>query len=370
MEQQLLDIYTDPTNGSGAFRGIEPLYQECKRRGVEAVTRKKVENFLAKVNAYNLYRPVRQRFNRIPIYAHYVDQQWQADLAEMQSLAPANDGNRYILTVVDTLSKFAFAQPVKTKSASDVADAFKRVLSDAAPRRPTRLHTDKGKEFFNSVFKELMKNNEIQHFASESDTKAAGAERFNRTLKTLLYRYMRHKSSERWVDVLQQMVQSYNRAIHSRLKMAPENAVKARGDETKEAQMYHILYGRDAGKGPTKRKIAKNALKVGQMVRISSARGPFTKGYWGGWTLEHFYIARVITTNPNQVVYKLEDENREPVEGIFYRHQLQPITENTFYIEKVIKENKQNRQLFVKWLGWPKEFNSWINRDDIQNDRT
>ena len=85
-------------------------------------------------------------------------------------------------SVIDVLSKFAWVEPVKSKYAPAVTAGFCKVLEGG----PRRLHTDKGKEFFNASFANLMRHFDIQHFASDSDQKAAVVERFNRTIKTRL----------------------------------------------------------------------------------------------------------------------------------------------------------------------------------------
>ena len=102
-----------------------------------------------------------------------IDAQWQADLADMQGISKQNGGTRYLLTVIDVFSKFAWAIPVHTKDAKAITAAFWQVLKTANPRHSQRLQTDKGKEFFNSDFQAMMKRHGIQHFASESELKAA-----------------------------------------------------------------------------------------------------------------------------------------------------------------------------------------------------
>ena len=102
----------------------------------------------------------------------------------MQGIARQNDEMRYLLTVIDVFSKFAWAVPVHSTDAKAITSAFDQVLMAAHPRHPWSLQTDKGKEFFNSNFLALMKRNGIYHFASESEQKAAVVERFNRTIKT------------------------------------------------------------------------------------------------------------------------------------------------------------------------------------------
>ena len=86
-----------------------------------------------------------------------INAQWQADLADMQGIARQNGGMRYLLTVIDLFSKFAWAIAVHSNDAKAITAALGQVLTTANPRHPHRLLTDKGKEFFNSNFQSLMK---------------------------------------------------------------------------------------------------------------------------------------------------------------------------------------------------------------------
>ena len=120
-----------------------------------------------------------------------IDKQWQADLADMQCLSKNNDGYKYLLTVIDCFSKYAWAIPIKEKSAASLLKAFKHLFEKQAfPRKPNRLQTDKGKEFVNKQVQAYLKEQAIRHFASESDQKAAMVERFNRTLKGRMWKYL------------------------------------------------------------------------------------------------------------------------------------------------------------------------------------
>ena len=102
-----------------------------------------------------------------------IDAQWHADLADMQGISKHNGGMRYFLTVIDVFSKFAWEISVHFKDAKAITAAFCQVLKTENPRHPQRLQTDKGKEFLNSDVLALMKRHNIQHFASESELKAA-----------------------------------------------------------------------------------------------------------------------------------------------------------------------------------------------------
>src|SRR5438477_10651764 len=92
----------------------------------------------------------RKHFPRRKIIAGGIDKQWQEDLADMHGRARANDGYKWILVAIDTFSKYAWAVFVKNKSAHDMLEAFKKLLSKASPRKPIKLQTDKGLEFTNS----------------------------------------------------------------------------------------------------------------------------------------------------------------------------------------------------------------------------
>ena len=108
-----------------------------------------VRAFLARQPVHSLHKPVRRIFPRVPIRSNYVDALWMADLIDMTKHSRANDTHKWILTVIDTFSRFAFAVPVRTKSANDVSIALERLLTESR-RQPDAIVTDDGKEFSNN----------------------------------------------------------------------------------------------------------------------------------------------------------------------------------------------------------------------------
>ena len=161
----LSKIYHDPKD-SGSLGGVARLLRRARQLHLPGVTRKTVQEYLQSQQAYTLHKPARRRFTRNHTYVAGIDAQWQADLADMQGIARQNGGMRYIFTVIDVFSKFAWAITVNSKDAKAITAAFKQVLTAANPRHPRCLQTDKGKEFFNSDFQTLMRRHGIQHFAS------------------------------------------------------------------------------------------------------------------------------------------------------------------------------------------------------------
>ena len=188
--------------------------------------------------SYTLHKPRRRRFPTLPVVVHGMDDQWVADLVEMQPLKKWNRGMRYLLTVVDVLSKYAWVEPLKSKTGVAVAAAFDRILKRARGRHPVRLQTDAGKEFYNRTFQALMTRRKIHHFSTYGDTKASVVERFNRTLKERMYRYFTARNTYRYVDALPTLVQGYNVTKHRSIAMPPYDVTWAN-----QRQVWQRLYG-------------------------------------------------------------------------------------------------------------------------------
>jgi hypothetical protein len=84
-----------------------------------------------------------------------------------------------------------------------------------AERKPAMIQSDKGTEFLNSIFQSMLKRHDVKFYTSENeDIKAVVVERFNRTLKSKMYRYFTHTNTRRYVDVLLDLLNSYNRTYH------------------------------------------------------------------------------------------------------------------------------------------------------------
>ena len=179
----LSKIYHDPKDPR-SLGGVERLLRHARQLHVSGVTRKSIQEYLRSEQLYTLHKPARCRFTRNHTYIAGIDAQWQADMADMQGVAKQNGGMRYFLTVIDVFSKFAWAIPVYSKDAKAITAAFGQMLTTGNPRHHRRLQTDKGKKLFNSNFQTLMKRHGTQHFASESEQKAAVMKRFNRTIKS------------------------------------------------------------------------------------------------------------------------------------------------------------------------------------------
>lgn len=296
-----------------------------------------------------IHKPARKKFRRRRVIMVGIDNLWQADLAEMGNYASENKGYKFILLVIDTFSKFGWAEPIKNKTGEEVSKAFEKILSKS--RIPKNLQTDNGREFYNKCFQNLMKKHNINHYSTFSIIKAGQAERLVRTIKEKLYKKFSLYGSYKWYNILDGVMREYNMAKHRTIKMAP-NKVTTTGIEK---NLLNTVYNHI--------KITeKSKLKVGDIVRISKYRHIFEKSYTPGWTTELFRIRRVQNTSP--ITYLLEDFQSHPINGGFYKEELQKTkNENAYLVEKILKTNKN--KIFVKWLGFSSKFNQWIFKKDL-----
>ena len=331
-------VYYDPSN-PGSFGGVASLARQTRAPDVG--------KWLSTQDAYTLHKPVRRIFPRRKTFAKGIDDLFQADLADMQNLSRYNDGYRFILTCVDVFSKRAFAIPLKDKRGASVAEAFEQIFKE---RVPVFLQSDRGSEFLNSQVQDVFKKYNIKHYWSfNDDIKAACVERFNRTIKTRLFRYMTGRHTKRWVDVLNAFIDSYNKSFHRTIGMAP-NEVTLGNSERIADRMY-----------PLKTKTHWK-FKVGEKVRISKYKNIFEKGYLQNWSDEIFVIA--IRHESNPPTYGLSDLLGEEIKGRFYEQELQKVIKegnDEYIVEKVLKTRRRNGKLehFVKWQGYADKFNSW-----------
>jgi hypothetical protein len=342
------------TDQPGAYGGVDRFYARAKRLH-PGLTRSIITDWLSGQDAYTLHKPAKQKFQRRPTIVAGIGEQLQADLMDVRSHASHNDNFNFLLTAVDCFSRKGWAIPVRSKSGENVSEALEKIFRD---NQFYRLQTDKGKEFYNARVAATLKKYNIEHFSSENDSiKASLVERFNRTLRDHIHRYLTAKSTGRFLNVLQDFVKVYNDSEHRSTGMAPNDV-----NESNQSKLFDQLYETKALKK------VDAPLHVGDLVRISKTRTSFERGYTPNWTREIFRIVEVMI-NERPVVYKIEDYSGEKIRGTFYRHELQVVKEpTTFKIETILETRRRKggkKQFFVKWLGYPDSFNSWVNEEDM-----
>lgn len=307
---------------------------------------------MSKVDVVNeLHKCARVNFLRRNVILKDIDDLWQADLIDMQSMSNKNNGYKYILAIIDCFSKFAWVVALKQKNKESVSKAFERILKNG--RVPKNLQTDCGKEFYNDHFKAIVDKYKINHYSTYSTKKASIVERFIRTLKNKLYKEFSLNGSYTWKNtVLNNKISEYNNTVHRTIGQTPISVNHK--NKASILQKYIKMF--------CLRKKTKVKFKIGDYVRISKYKACFDKGYTPNWSAEIFKVIEILSTNPPS--YLIEDAKGRPILGAFYTQELQKTRHNNVYlIEKVLK--KDGKRLYVKWLGLPISENSWINKTDV-----
>lgn len=295
-----------------------------------------------------LHSQARKNFKRRRVIMKGIDDHWQADLVEMRNYSSLNKGYCYLLTVIDTFSKYAWAAALKTKTAAEVTKAMNNIF--ILGRVPKNLQTDDGKEFFNRDFKSLMQKHSINHYSTYSTLKASIVERFNRTLKGMMWKEFSYNGTYYWINIYKKLVIDYNNNTHRTIKMAPINVIAANEKELLNTVYSHLKLFNGS------------KFHVGDHVRISKYKHIFEKGFTPNWTTEIFKIKNIQNTNPT--TYILQDYQGAEIKGGFYEEELRKTRfPNFFLVEKILKRRVD--KVFVKWLGFSNEHNSWINKDDV-----
>ena len=293
--------------------------------------------------ADELHKPIIRKFKKRKVHSSFKDNIWGVDLVDMQLLSKLSKGFRFLLCVIDIFSKYAWVVSLKDEKGISIINAFQIILKESK-RQPNKIWIDKGSELYNSSFKKCLKDNDIEMYSTNNKRKSIVAERFIRTLKNKIYKYMNSISKNVYIDELDGIVKKYSNTYHKSIKMKPVDLK----DNTYISFKEEVNY-----KNPK--------FKVGDHIRISKYKTIFAKGYMPNWSGEIFVVSKIKNTVP--WTYVLNDLNGAEIIGTFYENELQKTNQKEFRIEKVHK--KKDDKLYVRWKGYDNSVNSWIDKKDI-----
>ena len=251
--------------------------------------------------AEELHKSIIKKIEKRKVHAAFKDNIWGADLADMQLLSRYNI--RFLLCVIDIFSKYTWVVPLKDKKGISIVKAFQIILKQSN-RKPNKIWVDKGSEFYNVSFKKWLQDNDIVMYSTHNEGKSVVAERFTRTLKSKIYKCMTSISKNVYIDKLDDIVNEYNNAYRTTIKMKP---IDVKGN-------IYINTDKEINNKDLK-------FKVGDRVRISKYKNIFAKGYTLNWSEEVFVIKKVKNTVP--WTYVIKDLNDEEIIGTFHEKELQ-----------------------------------------------
>ena len=265
-----------------------------------------------------MHKRVIKQFKRRYVYSPGIDAIWTSDLILLPKYQTQNRGFKYILTVIDLFSWYAWIRMSKTKDKKMIAGIFEDILKKSG-RKPSKLWSDNGGEFLNRYFESMLKTYNIERYTTQSELKAISAERFNQRLMNRIAKLFTERNNNRYIDEIQNIVDKYNNTFHSSIKMTPVEASK----KDNERLVYYNLYNnrrREVLKRNNKVK-----FKVNDRVRISRFKKTFQKGYDKRWSDEIFIVYKVNPTLP--ITYKIKEIPKQRksvyIRGNFYQQELQ-----------------------------------------------
>ena len=183
--------------------------------------------------------------------------------------------------MVDNFSKYLWAIPLKNKYSQTITNEFSNLLT-TSKRKPLKIESDRGTEFYNSIFQNFLKTKNIQHYSRFTDKNSSIAERVIRTIKNLIKKPVFEKGNADWLSELPSVVKKYNNTIHSSTKKTPNQASK----KSNEKEVYSNLQD--------KRRKLNPKYKQGQLVRTADIKKVFSKGDSTNYSYLLYTISEVI----------------------------------------------------------------------------
>ncbi|OAJ43890.1 hypothetical protein BDEG_27203 [Batrachochytrium dendrobatidis JEL423] len=285
---KLYELYYSPKTG---LISAQRLYLKLNKE----VPISQIIKFLDQQEVHQLHQESQRKPAFSPITVYSVNDQWQVDLIDLSKYSRWNAGYKYLLCAIDVFSRKSFVVAMKKKS--NTTDAM-RVILDV--QKPILIQSDNGTEFLNNNFQSLLQAKGVCHITvNVGDHNIQGLiERFNRTLENIIARYQESRKSNRYIDVLQDIVFNYNNTYHRGVNDIPQQ-----------------LYLGNQSTGTMNVKITKHSIKVGDRVRILKGKQTFRKGYVskysnGIYTVSYKYyeLERVEGTE----TFLIEPRHREP----------------------------------------------------------
>ena len=332
-------------------------------------TKKQIDKELSKIPAYYFHREAKKPRQYNPIYVYKIREIIQADLVDLSYIQEENGGIKYLLVVVDSFSRFCWVRPLKTTQAKECLQAFRDIYDETGYFKV--LYCDRGTEFKNQYMRNFLNQKKIE--IRFPNNKCGTVERLNRTLQSLIYRFLTDRATNRYIDKLQAIVHLYNNRWHTSIKCTPAYA----DDPINNKYVLNVL-SLKYDKVARKRKRAK--YKVGQIVLIQKSKGVFAKGYERVFVRQRYKIVKVHTSTPipmytlRTMLDKVRRNGRmvdinSNVEGRWYENELQPVEDETYRVTVVRKERDPltgRPRTLVHFEGYPDNQDRWYFDNELE----
>ncbi len=332
------------------------------------LTDEAAKNVLQRSYTYQLHKQSKKVRNRNPIMVYCARDLVEADLIDMKNLKAENNNISFILILIDAASRYVWAVPLKKKEGQIVTKSVKNIIS-SMKKKPKKLWFDFGTEFKNKFMKKYLSKNKIKFLFSTSDNKVSHVERVNLTIQRLIYAYMTHKMTRKYLDKLQEIVDVYNNRPHRSLN---GYSPKQMDDPKMKNILASILFNKYTKQMEKKDAVNRRRLKayqIGDLVRINFKKGKFSRGYHEQHSKEVFRIVRIGSRKPFKMFYLQSINTDEHIEGGFYAEQLSKISPHfkdwRFTPTGRAREKNGILEYEVQWEGFDEWNNGWLNEQEF-----
>ena len=170
--------------------------------------------------------PPKKNYPTNKIIYNDIDEIWSIDLADFSDYKTSNNkGFRYIFIVIDNFSKYLWAIPLKNKYSQTITNEFSNIPIKSK-RKPIKIESDRGAEFYKSIFQNFLKSKNIHHYSRFTDKGPSIAERVIRTVRDFLKKPAFLAGNADWLSELPSVIKQYNNTFHHSIKMTPIQASK------------------------------------------------------------------------------------------------------------------------------------------------
>ena len=128
-----------------------------------------------------------------------------------------NKGFGFLLCVIDIFSKHVWVVPLKDEKGVSIVNAFQSLLKKSS-RKLNKIWVDKGSEFYNRLMKLWLEKHGTEMYSTHNEGKSVVAERFIRTIKNNIYKYMTSILKNVYIDKIDDIVNEYNNRYHRTTK--------------------------------------------------------------------------------------------------------------------------------------------------------
>ncbi|CAF0856919.1 unnamed protein product [Brachionus calyciflorus] len=318
-------------------------------------------------------------------------------------LPKTSSGFLGVLVIIEYLSKFVWAVPIKSKEAKEAKQLFEYISLFGAPKS---IQSDQGKEFLNKLIAELTKISGVEHrITSAYHPRTNGlVENFNKTLICCIRKHA-EENPIKWDDWLPFVLMAYRSRIHPSTKFTPfelffgrkmnnledwsnqkeeeeEYALYRRSEEIRKLYNFNVPMALDSVEKSQERqrqvqnrrensKISEEIIENGTKVFIKAVglQNKLEPKFYGPYT--------VVGQTPNGN-YWLENSKNKKLKTLYPRSRLKVVPSEVGVeedcdkrpheeVEEIIKHRKRNGkiQYLVKWKDFPDDQNEWVNEDDF-----